>query len=49
MSDRSFLSVTLFAEPESTTGTVFLDIESILLDPSRPRPPSLFADAVPVP
>jgi hypothetical protein len=47
MSDRGFLLVTLFAKPESVTGAVFLDIESMLPYPSCPRPSSVFADGIP--
>jgi len=47
ISTYGFLSVIVFAEPESATRTIFLNIKSVLLDLSYLRPLSLFGDIVP--
>ena len=44
--DRSLLPVTRFAKPESVTGAVFLDIESMFPYPPCPRPSLVFADGI---
>ncbi|EXK75765.1 hypothetical protein FOQG_19470 [Fusarium oxysporum f. sp. raphani 54005] len=40
--ENSLCLVTLFAEPETVTGTVFLDIVSVLPYPSCPLPSAAF-------